>query len=120
VAREIDLGQMVDQAPATARRPPVATAPAPREAPATVAEPVATATSEPDRKPVRTTVDLRPEEYEAFLEWCAAVAKDAGRPRVHGQQVMRVLVRRLLTDQRLARQVAADIKKHAGQLNSTY
>lgn len=101
--------------------PAVATPPAPREAPAmaTPDRPVAIE-NDPERRPVRTTVDLRADEYDAFVDWCAATAREVGRPRVHGQQVIRILVRRLMTDRRLAKQVTADLKKHAGQLHNEY
>jgi hypothetical protein len=70
------------------------------------------APDEPTRppKPVRTTVDLPPGRHAALQRWCLDAAPAVGRPRVHGQQVMRALVSRLLTDERLARQVIADLR----------
>lgn len=87
----------------------------------TAPEPVVeVATAKRDRPPVRTTVDLPHEDHRAFLKWCADAADELGRPRVHGQEVMRVLVRRLMADERLARQITGDLKKHAGKLSSKY
>jgi hypothetical protein len=60
-------------------------------------------------KPIRTTVDLPPGRHAALQRWCLDAAPQVGRPRVHGQQVMRALVARLLTDERLSRQIIADL-----------
>lgn len=67
---------------------------------------------EPSRppKPVRMTVDLPPGRHGELQRWCLDAAPGVGRPRVHGQQVMRALVGRLLTDERLSRQIIADLR----------
>lgn len=99
------------------KRPAATTEPKPVTQPA-VANEVATATEA--RPPVRTTVDLQFEEYREFLKWCAVAADELGRPRVPGQEVMRVLVRRLVADDRLGRQITGDLKKHAGKLSNKF
>jgi hypothetical protein len=55
--------------------------------------------------PVRITTDLPPADHMALIQWCAATAAELGRPRVHGQDVVRALVERLLADETLAEQV---------------
>jgi hypothetical protein len=61
-------------------------------------------------KPVRITVDLPPGRHAALQQWCLDAAVGVGQPRVHGQQVMRALIGRLLTDERLSRQIIADLR----------
>lgn len=60
-------------------------------------------------KPIRITVDLPVGQHSALLQWCLDAAPQLGRGRVPGQQVMRALVARLLTDERLSRQIIADL-----------
>lgn len=64
-------------------------------------------------KPVRITVDLPPGRHAALQQWCLDAAVGVGQLRVHGQQVMRALIRRLLTDERLSRQIIADLRRPA-------
>lgn len=61
-------------------------------------------------KPVRITVDLPPGRHAALQQWCIDAATGVGQPRVHGQQVMRALLGRLLTDERLSRAIIADLR----------
>lgn len=66
----------------------------------------------PDRapKPVRLTVDLTPDQHAQLQRWCLDAAPGVGRPRVAGQQVLRALIARLLTDEGLARQITVDLR----------
>jgi len=61
-------------------------------------------------KPVRLTVDLTPEQHAQLQRWCLDAAPSVGRPRVAGQQVLRALIGRLLTDEELARQITVDLR----------
>jgi hypothetical protein len=61
-------------------------------------------------KPVRITVDLPPGRHAALQRWCLDAAPGVGQPRVHGQQVMRALIGRLLTDELLSRAIIADLR----------
>lgn len=65
-----------------------------------------------DPKPVRLTVDISPGRHAALQQWCLDAAPGVGRPRVAGQQVMRALLTRLLTDERLSRAIIADLRKN--------
>jgi hypothetical protein len=56
-------------------------------------------------KPVRRTVDLSPAHHAELDAWCAETARQLGRARVTGQDVLRTLVSQLLTDETLARKV---------------
>lgn len=82
------------------------------------AAPVATSTrrtsgSSPVRSvrttPVRITTDLPPVDHRELVRWCANAAAELGRPRVHGQEVVRALVARLLADPTLAAAVLDDL-----------
>lgn len=64
----------------------------------------------PHVKPVRSTVDLAPARHAALKSWCGETAVEIGRSRVTTQDVMRVLVARLLTDETFARQIRDDLR----------
>jgi hypothetical protein len=61
---------------------------------------------------VRLTVDITPGQHAALQQWCLDAAPGVGRPRVPAQAVMRALLGRLLTDERLSRQITADLRKN--------
>lgn len=65
----------------------------------------------PLSKPVRSTVDLPPARHAAFKSWCAESAVELGRSRVTTQDVMRVLVGRLLTDEAFANRIRDDLRQ---------
>lgn len=60
---------------------------------------------------VRRTLDLSPTHHAQLQMWCAETAVELGVPRVTGQDVMRALVARLLTDETMARRIRADLAK---------
>jgi hypothetical protein len=62
-------------------------------------------------KPVRSTVDLAPVRHAALKSWCGETAVEIGTARVTTQDVMRVLVARLLTDATLAQKIRDDLRK---------
>lgn len=66
-------------------------------------------------KPVRLTVDISPGRHAALQQWCLDAVPGVGRPRVAGQQVMRALLARLLTDERLSRAIIADLRNNPHQ-----
>lgn len=63
----------------------------------------------PRVKPVRRTVDLSAAHHAALDQWCGETAQQLGRARVTGQDVLRTLVARLLTDETLARKIRQDL-----------
>jgi len=63
----------------------------------------------PRANPVRRTVDLPPHQHAQLSTWCAETAQELGRSRVTGQEVLRALVARLLTDETLARKIRQDL-----------
>ncbi|MGH3924837.1 MAG: hypothetical protein ACRDTT_18580 [Pseudonocardiaceae bacterium] len=60
-------------------------------------------------KPVRRTVDLPPTHHQKLTTWCSEAAVELGVARITGQDVLRSLVARLLTDETLARKLRADL-----------
>lgn len=56
-------------------------------------------------KPVRRTVDLSPAHHAELDAWCAETARQLGRARITGQDVLRTLVAELLRDETTARKV---------------
>ncbi|HWN36227.1 MAG TPA: hypothetical protein VNP03_25970 [Pseudonocardia sp.] len=60
-------------------------------------------------EPVRRAVMLSPSEHLGLSEWCRATATELGLSRVTGQDVLRTLVVRLLTDPELASQLRAEL-----------
>lgn len=93
-------------------------APAAKAGPAAKAATAAPAAKTTPRAPkppvtettVRMTVDLAASEHLALARLCLDTAAEAGRPRLHAQQVARVLLRRFLADDVLRRKVIADIR----------
>jgi hypothetical protein len=58
---------------------------------------------------VRRSVDLSLPQNAKLTEWCNETAVQFGTARVTGQDVLRALVRRLLTDATLGREIRADL-----------
>jgi hypothetical protein len=61
------------------------------------------------RKPVRRAVSMSAADHGDLNWWCAAAAAELGMARVSGQEVLRALVVRLLTDPTLVRQIRSDL-----------
>lgn len=60
-------------------------------------------------RPVRRSLDLSPTHHARLTEWCTEAAIELGAARITGQDVLRALVARLLTDETLARKIRADL-----------
>ena len=58
---------------------------------------------------MRRTVDLSAARHAALTRWCQITAVQLGTARVTGQDVLSALVRRLLTDDTLAREIREDL-----------
>jgi hypothetical protein len=63
-------------------------------------------------EPVRRTVMLPPSENLALSEWCRTTANELGLTRITRQDVLHMLVARLLSDPALAGQLRADLAAH--------
>lgn len=97
--------------PARRRRPAPAAAPA-----APAAEPPAPAApagARPDRK-LRLTFDLIGAEYRDFARWREDAADQLARQRVTAQDVCRLLVRHLLDNPELQRDILAGLAAELG------
>lgn len=68
--------------------------------------------SKPRVKPVRRTVDLPAAHHAELDAWCAETARQLGRARVTGQDVLRTLVAELLRDETTARKVRKALKEN--------
>lgn len=65
--------------------------------------------SAPRNRPVRRTVDLSPVDHDRLTDWQRETARQLGRTRITGEDVLRALVARLLTDDTLAQKIRADL-----------
>jgi hypothetical protein len=63
-------------------------------------------------EPVRRTVMLPYSEHVGLSEWCEATAADFGLSRITGQDVLRMLVVRLLSDPSRANELRTDLTAH--------
>lgn len=84
-------------------------------APERPAEPAARPVPATDRPPrtrkVRMTIDLVPQEFEDFRDWRNSVARQLQRGRVNGSDVMIALLRRLMVDEALQRDIVEVIDR---------
>lgn len=62
-------------------------------------------------KPVRITADLPPVMHSDLVMWCANTAITIGRPRIHGQEVVRTLIARLLVNPELGQEIADELRR---------
>jgi len=60
-------------------------------------------------RPVRLTVDVSPADHAALNRWCLDAAAELGTARVAGQEIVRALLARALTDPAMRTLVVADI-----------
>ena len=65
-------------------------------------------------KPVRTTVELRPDEHAALRQRCTEYARQLGVPQVAGAEVVRALLARLHADPALAKAIGDDLARTGG------
>ncbi len=61
-------------------------------------------------RPVRLSVDIAPRDHVELVRLTVAAAEELGVARVHGQEVVRAVLRRLLADPALQRQVLDDVR----------
>lgn len=73
--------------------------------------PRARSAQQPRVKPIRRTVDLPAEHHRQLDAWCSETARELGRARVTGQDVLRTLVAELLRDETTARKVRKALKE---------
>ena len=59
----------------------------------------------------RVTVDFQPVDFHNLNDWLTEAAKELGVSRVTKQDVIKTLVKRLITDETLARKIRDDIQK---------
>lgn len=61
-------------------------------------------------RPVRLTVDVSPADHAALARLALEAAAELGLARVHGQEIVRALLHRMLGDPDLQRQIMTDIE----------
>lgn len=64
----------------------------------------------PRNRPVRRTVDLSPVDHDRLTDWQRDTARQLGRTRITGEDVLRALVARLLTDDAVSAKIRADLR----------
>ncbi len=60
-------------------------------------------------KPVRLTVDVPLADHAALAHWCLEAAQELGVARVHGQELVRALLKKALSDPDLRQHVTSDV-----------
>lgn len=63
---------------------------------------------------VRRSLDLSPAHHDALTMWCAETAPEVGRARLTGSDVLRALVKRLLTDEAFAGSIRRQLREDYG------
>lgn len=71
--------------------------------------------AEAERKNVRLTVDLAPLLYDDFEDWRRQAARELGRGRVKSVDVVRELLRQVMADAALSRQVIDALRREGGR-----
>jgi hypothetical protein len=64
-------------------------------------------------KPIRISLDLAPALFDQLTEWRTKAARQLGRGRVTNADVLRVLVRMLMTDGDLTSRVIAVLRRES-------
>lgn len=67
------------------------------------------ATQQVRTRPVRLTVDVSPADHAALAHLALDAAAELGLARVHGQEIVRALIHRMLSEPDLQTHVLADI-----------
>lgn len=62
-------------------------------------------------KPVRVTLDLSAHRHAALKKWSAETAEMLGSARITSREVITALLSRLMTDERLAREIREELGK---------
>jgi hypothetical protein len=62
-------------------------------------------------KPIRISLDLAPALFDQLTEWRTRAARQLGRGRVTNADVLRVLVRMLLSDTELTARVVSELRR---------
>ena len=65
-------------------------------------------------KPIRISLDLAPALFDQLTEWRTRAARQLGRGRVTNADVLRVLVRMLMTDEDLTARVITSLRRESG------
>ena len=92
-----------------ARQAPTGQAPTPDPAATSVPQYVSSSVPPVRSRPVRLTVDVSPADHAALLRLTVEAAAQLGLTRVHGQEIVRALIARMLTDADLQARVLADV-----------
>ena len=92
------------------RRPRVAAEARPAEP---AGEGAAVAASSGAARKVRLTVDVMTPEFREFRRWREDTAEELGRATVTNQDILRILVRQLLSDEDLQARVRATLQREA-------
>lgn len=61
-------------------------------------------------RPVRLTVDVSPADHAALARLALDAAAELGLARVHGQEIVRALIHRMLSEPDLQRRVLAEVQ----------
>ena len=62
-------------------------------------------------KPIRISLDVAPMLFDQLTLWRTRAARQLGWGRVTSAEVLRVLVRRLVTDEELSAAIIADLRR---------
>jgi hypothetical protein len=65
-------------------------------------------------KPIRISLDLAPALFDQLTEWRTRAARQLGRGRVTNADVLRSLVRMLMSDEDLTARVITSLRRESG------
>lgn len=66
-------------------------------------------------KPIRISLDLAPMLFDQLTLWRTQAARQLGWGRVTNAEALRVLVRRLVTDEELSAEIIADLRREGAR-----